>query len=202
MAFPWLRVIDAALGFTNMAQWVKRGAAAASGQDLPAESSHPMEARLAGVLVAALKETFDRDHQRLALERERAEAERARVIRAERLALVRAAADRELNRLRVLCGLSVAGWLVPLIWANVLLDGGTGARVALGAGWLLLVSALAAALAGQVEVGRAVESATSRITRDEGGAATNESFVTGSGTLASSLLIAGFVAIALSALLR
>ena len=51
-----------------------------------------LEARLAGVVVAALKEAFDRDTQRLELEREQLDAERQRAERALRLELRRQAA--------------------------------------------------------------------------------------------------------------
>jgi hypothetical protein len=202
MAFPWFKVIDAAIGFTDIARLV-RGERAPSGNrtDLAETATHSLEARLANVVVAALKETFDRDHQRLALERERAEAERFRAIRAERLALVRHAADRELMRLRLVAGLSVAGWLVPLVWAGVLLDGETATRVALGLGWLLLVSALAAALSGQASVSRAADQATARVMRDEPGTHAQDGFVTGAGALAPWLMVAGFVMVAFSALL-
>jgi hypothetical protein len=201
MGIPWLRVVDAALGFTEVARRLRRGRSTAIGPDDEGAEVRPLESRLAGVVVAALKETFDRDHQRLALERERLDADRAGALRAERLALVRQSADRELGRLRWLAGIAVAGWIVPLVLIGVFEDGGVASRVALGAGWLLLVAAIAAALAGQVEVSRALDGIVHRITRDEGGAVTSETFVTGSGTLASSLIVAGLAAIALGALL-
>ena len=76
-----------------------------------------LEARLAGVVVAALKEAFDRDTRRLELEREQLDAERERAERALRLELQRQAADREIGRLRLLAGVAVAGWLGTLLLA-------------------------------------------------------------------------------------
>ena len=45
-----------------------------------------LEARLAGVVVAALKEAFDRDSRRLELERDQLAAERLRAFAAQRAA--------------------------------------------------------------------------------------------------------------------
>src|SRR5579862_5357282 len=58
------------------------------------------EARLTGVVVAALKEAFDRDHARLELEQAQMAEDRRRQEEALRLELRRQAADRELSRLR------------------------------------------------------------------------------------------------------
>ena len=74
MALPWFQILDAALGVTDVARRPhgrprrrrRRAASPAREQREPG----PLEARLAGVVVAALKEAFDRDHQRLELERE------------------------------------------------------------------------------------------------------------------------------------
>ena len=88
MAVPWLRLIDAALGLSDVVRRTRgRSSADAESHQLAAVQSTSMlggiEARLAGVVVAALKEAFDRDSRRLDLEREQIEAERQR---AERLA--------------------------------------------------------------------------------------------------------------------
>ena len=82
-----------------------------------------LEARLAGVVVAALKEAFDRDTRRLELEREQLEAERERAERALRLELQRQAGDREIGRLRLLAGVAVASWLGTLFFSARLLGG-------------------------------------------------------------------------------
>src|SRR5262245_28387351 len=100
MSVPWLRILDAVLGVTDFAM-SRRAARAADLTDdralaTGARSIGALETRLAGVVVAALKEAFDRDSRRLDLERERAEADRLRAERVLRLEWLRQAADREI----------------------------------------------------------------------------------------------------------
>jgi hypothetical protein len=59
-----------------------------------------LDTRLAGVVVAALKEAFDRDKARMELERAPLDAERERVEQALRAELRRQAADLALGRVR------------------------------------------------------------------------------------------------------
>ena len=115
-----------------------------------------LETRLAGVVVAALKEAFDRDSRRLELEREQVEAERRRHERALRLELLRQAGDREIGRLRLVAAVAVASWIGTLFFSARLMDSGAGARVLLGGGWALLLGALAAAFLAQANVGVAL----------------------------------------------
>ena len=77
-----------------------------------------LETRLAGVVVAALKEAFDRDTRRLDLEHEQMAAERLRAERALRLELRRQAADREIARVRLLAAAALASWLGTLFFAG------------------------------------------------------------------------------------
>ena len=68
MAVPWMRILDTVIGVTDLA-WSRRGgrrqdteddrALAVNGGNSRAFAN--LEARLAGVVVAALKEAFDRD---------------------------------------------------------------------------------------------------------------------------------------------
>ena len=69
-----------------------------------------LEHRLAGVVVAALKEAFDRDRARMDLERETLDAERSRAERALQAELRRQAADRALNQIKLI---AVFAGLVP-----------------------------------------------------------------------------------------
>jgi hypothetical protein len=157
MAVPWLRLIDMALGVTNLAQ-ARMARPNAPPDELAAGSpalGH-LETRLAGVVVAALKEAFDRDSKRLDFEREQIEAERQRVERALKLELIRQAGDREIGRLRLIAAVAVASWIGTLFFARGLMAGPAGARIALGAGWALLLAALAAAFAAQSAVGDAL----------------------------------------------
>jgi hypothetical protein len=151
MAVPWLRLIDAAFGMTDIARRMAGGREAPPATP-PATASGaggPLEARLAGVVVAALKEAFDRDTRRLELERDQIEAERARAEQALRLELRRQAGERELGRLRLVAALAVVSWLATLFFSRELLQGGVAARAALGGGWILLLGALGSAFMAQ-----------------------------------------------------
>ena len=150
MAFPWLRLLDAAFGMTDIARRMAGARAEPPATPAPAAATGgPLEARLAGVVVAALKEAFDRDTRRLELERDQIEAERARAEQALRLELRRQAGERELGRLRLVAGVAVISWLATLFFSRELIGGGVAARVALGAGWILLLGALGSAFTAQ-----------------------------------------------------
>lgn len=154
MAIPWLRIIDTVLGLTDFARGKSaRALDAESGQIATGgRTLGHLETRLTGVVLAALKEAFDRDAQRLDVEREHLEAERQRAERALKLELLRQAADREIGRLRLLGGVAVATWLGTLFFSARLIGAGVGARVTLGAGWALLLAALALSFVGQAHV--------------------------------------------------
>src|SRR5580765_812488 len=104
MPVPWLGLIDAALGVVNFARSRKALSAPAEALQSRPGVFGAIESRFAGVVVAALKEAFDRDARRLELEREYMEAERLRAERALKLELLRQAADREVGRLRLIAG--------------------------------------------------------------------------------------------------
>ena len=196
MPLPWLQLIDAGLGIANFARGRKSAAAPGEpGAALDAASRGPggLEARLAGVVVAALKEAFDRDSRRIEFERELADAERRRAERLLQLELQRRAGDREIARLRLLAGAAGAAWLGTLFLSARLL-GGTGTRVALGLGWLLLLGAVGAAFAAQSRVAAVVDALSAGDDRRpiRSGA---------SGVLALWLMIAGLMFVGLATLL-
>ena len=113
-----------------------------------------LEAGLTNVVVAALKEAFDRDHARLELERSQLDEQRRRAEEAMRLELRRQAADRELGRLRLLAGTALVGWIASVVTLIARLDtASTVSRIVIAAGWLLLLGALAAAFSAQARVG-------------------------------------------------
>src|SRR6266446_4145083 len=119
MAFPWLRVLDAVIGVTDIARSRRIGKLRDQGDSRQLEKGAvgavgSLETRLAGVVVAALKEAFDRDTRRLDLEREQMDAERHRAERAMRIELLRQAGDREIGRLRLISGIAVASWIGTL----------------------------------------------------------------------------------------
>jgi hypothetical protein len=196
MAVPWLRLIDAALGLGDV---VRRARARGPEEEARQVAIGPsalggIEARLAGVVVAALKEAFDRDHQRLELERQQIEAERQRAEKALRLEMLRQAGDREIGRMRMVAGVALAVWLGTLLLASRLLEGAAG-RVTLGIGWLLLLVAIALAFNEQSRIARAMATADDRLSVDtltSAGAA---------GTVAPWLVVGGLAATALGMLL-
>src|SRR5581483_7961195 len=158
MPVPWLRILDALIGVTDLARSRRIGrmsqAADADPQQQLETRGGGIETRLAGVVVAALKEAFERDTRRLDLERAQLDAERERAERALRLELRRQAGDREIGRLRLLAGVAIASWIGTLFFAARLLGAGVRARAALGSGWLLLLIAFACAVIAQTRVGQ------------------------------------------------
>ena len=121
---------------------------------MPTGLAGQIEARLTNVVVAALKEAFDRDHARLELERSQLEEARQRAEAALEAELRRQAADRELARLRLLAGAALIGWIASVAMAaSGLASASTAARGLLVVGWLLLLGALGAAFTAQATVG-------------------------------------------------
>ncbi len=118
------------------------GVGAASPSALEAAGAH-IETRLTGVVVAALKEAFARDHARLELDRQQMEEQRLRAEAALRLELRRQAVERELGRLRLLAITAFAGWVGSLLllgW-RIPLASPLG-RGLLALGWVLLLAAI------------------------------------------------------------
>jgi hypothetical protein len=144
----WVRVLDT-LGtlvqvgsrFTKSAppsQGTPDGGGLAQASPLAA-----LETRLAGVLVAALKEAFDRDKARMDLERETIEAERSRAERALQAELRRQAADRSLNQLRLIAVFAGCLLLASAALAAFVAGMRDGrAALALGVGWASALGAL------------------------------------------------------------
>lgn len=162
MATPWLKVLDVvsslALGRSGPSERpATPEASGGSGDTALGRSSRgtlgPLETRLAGVLVAALKEAFDRDKSRMQLERETLEGERARAERALAAELRRQAADRALSHLKLI---AVFAGLVLLV-SGVVAAWITGMRagapaVLLTLGWTLAVAALGCVFAAWQQV--------------------------------------------------
>lgn len=188
MPVPWLRILDAVIGVTDLARSRRMKSLAASAEPAGEGGSRlptGIETRLAGVVVAALKEAFDRDTRRLELEREQLEAERQRAERALRLELLRQAADREVGRLRAIAGVAFVTWIGSLFVAMRAVD--TAARVSVGIGWLFLLGAIVASFGGQATVSESV--------------ARERSPSSDAGLVALWLTVVGLAAVALSVLL-
>jgi len=162
MGLPWLRILDTLIGVTDLARSRKIRSMADEQQqqqqlEIGGRPGGALEARLAGVVVAALKEAFDRDTRRLEIEREQVAVERERAERALRLEIRRQAGDREIGRLRLLAGGAIASWLGTLFFSSRLMGGPVVARVLLGGGWVLLLAAVAASFGAQSRVAAALD---------------------------------------------
>ncbi len=201
MAFPWLRAINAVIGIADIARSRRNAALSRTTGDsekpldamerLGARSG--IEARLAGVMVAALKEVFDRDSRRLELERAQVEAERERAERALKLELLRQRADREIGRMRLLSAVGVVGWLGTLSYASRMVESYT--RAMFGAGWLLLLVAVAAAFISQARIAAAVDRAKNAVDDRDG------EWSTAPGLIALCLTVFGLALLGLAILL-
>ena len=158
MAVPWWRVFEAVIGVADLALGfrIKPRPPASDQMDLYAggRALGGLEARVASVVVAALKEAFDPDARRLDFEREQLDAEQRRAERALRVESFRQVGDRELARLRLAAGVATVCWIATLFLSVRLMGAAPGARVVLGLGWAFLLGAMAAAFIGQSGVGR------------------------------------------------
>lgn len=154
-----IKAVDAVMAFRDAAKRFKsKDSAPLDMTQTPSAAAPglggPIEARLTNVVVAALKEAFDRDHARLELERTHLDEERRRTEAALQLELRRQAADRELARLRLLAGTALIGWIASVAIAAAGFAGGSvPARIGLVLAWLLLLGALGAAFTAQGHVG-------------------------------------------------
>ena len=149
-----------------------------------------VEARLTGVVIAALKEAFDRDHARLELERAQLDEQRRRAEESLRAELRRQAADREVARLRLIAGTALGGWVAAVALMVVRLgDSSVVSRGVSAAGWLLLLAALGTAFMAQGRVSASVADRTAIV---EAGRAE---------MIALGLLIAGLASAAIALLL-
>src|SRR5919106_6598330 len=100
----WMRVLDTVGGLVQLSGRTRRPETDDAAAPMARAAGGPLgqlETRLAGVVVAALKEAFDRDSARLELERSHIESERQRAEEAMRAELRRQAAERVLGQLRL-----------------------------------------------------------------------------------------------------
>jgi hypothetical protein len=148
----WLRAFDAVSNLVQLTGRLRKGGQGADQGGTPAAAGGPLaqlETRLAGVVVAALKEAFDRDRARMDLEREHLEAERRRAEEALRAELRRHAADRALGQVRLVAMMAMAVWMLSAalgVWLPGMRAG--AARALLGSGWACAIAALGCAFAG------------------------------------------------------
>ncbi len=175
----WMRILDTVGGLAQMTARLRPrpadSTAAGPGEALAGAaapgSPGTLEARLAGVVVAALKEAFDRDRARMEMERSQIDAERKRADELLAAELRRQSSERWLGQLKLIAVLAAAGWMLSAVLA-VWLPGMRGGlpRTLLGAGWLLAFAALGCVFAAGQRI-FAADPATSPIPAAPGGAA-------------------------------
>jgi hypothetical protein len=196
MGLPWLGLIDTMIDVANLALSKKsrKSSNDPESTELAGRPGAQLEAKMTGVVVAALKEAFDRDARRLEIEREQAERERIRAERLLKLELLRHAGDRELGRLRLMAAVAIGSWIGTLFFSARLIGEPLAARIMLGGGWLLLLAALSLSFAAQAQVGRA-------LARIDDPAARHEDLTAGiGGALAPWLIVSGLAVIGLAVL--
>lgn len=146
-AGQWMKILGTVTTLAQMGAQLRRPA-----PDL-SQPGTSLEHRLAGVVVAALKEAFDRDRTRMDLERETIEAERARAERALQAELRRQAADRALMQLRlvaIFAGLVLLMSGVLAAWIGSMRAG--AAAVLLSLGWTAALATLGCVFAAWQQV--------------------------------------------------
>ena len=149
-----------------------------------------LEATLTNVVVAALKEAFDRDHARLEFERHELDEQRRRADEAMRLEVRRQSAERELGRLRLLAGTALVGWIASVVALGVRMGAvSTPGRIALAVGWAFLLGALGAAFSAQGRVSADVAQSDRTIDAGPAGSAALWLLIIGLGAIAISLLL-------------
>jgi len=151
-----VRAYDAVIAFRDAARRLKDSSAGSKPETSLSQTAAQglagqIETRLTNVVVAALKEAFDRDHARLELERAQIEEQRRRTEEALRLELRRQTIDREIGRLRLLAGTALVGWIASIA-VLFMHQASVPSRAVLGAGWLLLLGSLGAAFTAQGRV--------------------------------------------------
>ena len=144
-----MRVFDTLNNLAQLTGRYRRGDGQADSPPAPPGGMiGQLETRLAGVVVAALKEAFDRDRVRMDLERAQFEAERRRAEEALRAELRRQAADRALGQVRLIAVMAVGVWMLSGalgVWMPGMRAG--AGRWLLGIGWGCVLAALGCAFA-------------------------------------------------------
>jgi hypothetical protein len=203
MAFAGLlRLVQTLSGLAAAGQQIRRVVSppppgdALSSTGIGGGLTGPLEARLAGVLVAALKEAFDRDRARLDLEQAQLDAERRRVEDAMRLELRRQSGDQAIAHGRLLVVLAMLAWLVSAVLLVLLPNAREmPARGVFALGWTLLLGCVGTAFAFYSQV-TAWLGALRPGAPDPGDVPAG-----GMGRISGGLLIAGIAAVAAALLL-
>ena len=157
MAFvTWLRALSA-LGTVAEATRALRDARGRAGPPAPTPATAPattdavsgLETRLANVVVAALREAFERDRARFDLERDVQAGEQARREQALRLEWLRQTGTHALSQIRGVAGLALLVWLSSVVAAVWIGELSATPKVLIGLGWLALVATVGMAVVAQ-----------------------------------------------------
>ncbi len=144
----WMRVFDTVSNLVQLTGRFRRQDPAEEAQLAPGGVLGQLETRLAGVVVAALKEAFDRDRARMDLERAQFEAERRRAEEALRAELRRQASERALAQIKLIAVMAIGVWMLSAALAIWMPGMRTGlGRGLLGGGWLFVLAAMGSAFA-------------------------------------------------------
>jgi hypothetical protein len=163
---------------------------AALPQSSPSGLADQIELRLTNVVIAALKEAFDRDHQRLELERTHLEEQRRRAEEAARMELRRETISHEVGRLRLLSGIALVGWIVAVIVLAVRQDDmSILSKTMLASGWLLFIGSLAASITTQSKLNAYLLKANMEVDVDTAGNGALWFLMAGLALSATSLLL-------------
>jgi len=149
MGVPWMKVLDTVSSLAQLSGRFRREPGADPAAPPGAGGPMALEARLAGVVVAALQEAFDRDRARMDLERSQVEGEQRRAAEALAAELRRQAAERALGQLRLIAIISVGVWMLSAVlaaWLPGMRDGVS--RTLIGGGWALAFASIGCAFAG------------------------------------------------------
>ena len=145
----WMRVLDTVSGLARMGGKLRDLTVESGLSTSEAGGAGALETRLAGVVVAALKEAFDRDRARMDLERAALESERRRAEEALAAELRRQAGERALAQLKLLALISIATWMLSAALAVWLPGMRAGVpRALLATGWAFAFTALGCTFAG------------------------------------------------------
>lgn len=145
----WAAVFDTVGTIAKMARRMGQGAVEGLAGNPPGTPAPgQLEAGLAGVVVAALKEAFDRDSVRMEMERSQIDAERRRAEDLLRAELRRQAADRILAQLRLVAVIAIGTWALSAVLGALMPGMREGLpRLLLGTGWVFALAALGSAFA-------------------------------------------------------
>ena len=150
----WMRVLDTISGLAQMSgKFLPRVPPEGGSLATQEPSVGRLETHLAGVVVSALKEAFDRDRTRMDLERAQIESERRRVQEALAAEVRRQATERALSQLRLIAVMALAAWMLSAALAVWLPGMRSGVpRTLLGAGWALAFAALGCTFASWQQI--------------------------------------------------